>query len=284
MEYNLQIGGIGFYIVSYFPIRTGESFAPFSDSRLTKFDIHIAYTEDFSQAPSLPCEALGEDLLLRYYAEGSNLLIVAKGGPRGPIAITRMTQDCSDLVCYVNAAAYGTQDALSDLMRMLPLCRILQMHDVFFFHAAQIAVNGTGILFTAPSGTGKTTQAKLWRQHRGAEIICNDRTLVRKGRTYGFPVDGSEPVRSGLVHSLGALVLLKQNSENSVRRLRPGAALARLMPQLVIDTWDPAARTLAIEQLMELMKHYPVYQLECTPDLRAVACLEAQLRADGVIE
>lgn len=284
MEYNFNIGGIGFHILSDFPIRVGESFAPFSNPELTKFDIRIFFTEDFSQAPPVSGPQLGDDLLLRYYADGGRILTEAKGGPNGSMAITTMDESCSDLVCYVNAAIYGRQDALFDLLRMVPLRRILQKRDVFFFHAAQIAVNGTGILFSAPSGTGKTTQAKLWRQHRGAQLICNDRTLVRQGRTYGYPVDGSEPVRSGSVHDLGAVVLLKQNSENSVRRLRPGAALAGLMPQLVIDTWDPAARTLAIEQLMMLLNHYPVYLLECTPDICAVECLEGQLRMDGVIE
>lgn len=284
MEYNLSIGGIGFHIDSDFPIRVGESFVPFSNPELTKFDIRIFFTEDFSQAPPVSGPQLGDDLLLRYYADGSCILTEAKGGPNGPMAITTMDEKCSDLVCYVNAAIYGRQDALFDLLRMVPLRRILQRYDVSFFHAAQIAVNRTGILFSAPSGTGKTTQAKLWRQHRGASIICNDRTLVRHGRTYGYPVDGSEPVRSGSVHDLGAVVLLKQNLENSVRRLRPGAALTRLMPQLVIDTWDPAARTLAIEQLMELLIRYPVYLLECTPDIRAVECLEGQLRVDEVIE
>ena len=70
----------------------------------------------------------------------------------------------------------------------------------------------------------------------------------------------------------------------TVRRLRPREALARLMPQAVIDVWDPWSRTAAAELLLKLMNHTPVYLLRCTPDENAVACLEQQLIKDGVID
>lgn len=161
--------------------------------------------------------------------------------------------------------------------------RIMMQHGVLFFHASQIGLGDRGILFTAPSGTGKTTQAKLWHKHRGAQLLCNDRTLTDGSLTYGYPMDGSEPVITGERRSLGAIVVLEQAPRNAVRALRPREILPRLMPQLVLDTWDPAASAAAMELLLNLISQTPVYLLRCTPDECAVQCLEQQLFMDGVI-
>ena len=54
--------------------------------------------------------------------------------------------------------------------------------------ASFIRWQGRGILFSAPSGTGKSTQANLWVQHQGAEVINGDRAALRQvgGRWQAF--------------------------------------------------------------------------------------------------
>lgn len=284
MEYHLTIGGIGFRIISDFEIMIEDSFAPFFYPIFSQHNISIEFSQDFRLAPRPAGAKRGEDLLLEFYPGEHGPLCLAKGGWKGPLAITQCAPDFSHLVCYMNTTDYDRLDYLGSLLRLVPIRRVLQHHGVLFLHAAQIALGTTGILFSAPSGTGKTTQARLWRDARDARIICNDRTLIRDGRTYGFPIDGSEPVGSGEVNDLGALVLLEQSKVNSVQRLGGANALVRLMPQVVMDTWDPESRFLAAEQLTALIQSAPVYLLRCTPDTDAVACLEQRLTADGVIK
>ena len=38
-------------------------------------------------------------------------------------------------------------------------------HQVFVLHASVLEVDGEGYAFLAPSGTGKTTQTRLWLEH-----------------------------------------------------------------------------------------------------------------------
>ena len=178
--------------------------------------------------------------------------------------------------------------SLGEILRYFPMRAILQQFLVLFFHAAQITYQETGILFAGPSGAGKTTQAKLWERFRNARIICNDRTLLRKQdgnwHSYGYPMDGSQPVRSGEVHVAGCIVLVKQsqNGKSSIERLRAGKAMAQLMPQHVIDRWSENARNQATENLFLLLKEMPVYQLTATMDEQAVACLEKILKMDDI--
>lgn len=283
MNIQIMIGGIGFRFDSDFEIIVEEALAPFLCTNKEVIDVEIALISDKNRTiqPRVPMS--GEDLLLEYYHEGDRLLCLAKGSVGRYLSTVVCDHDFTDLKCYLHDEPIGSMQSLGVLLRLLPMCAILQKKGVSFFHASQIAAGGKGILFTAPSGTGKTTQAKLWKEHRGAEMICNDRTLIRNGMTYGYPVDGSEPVGSDKIFPLGAIVLLEQGKEDVVQKLRPREALLKLYPQLIMSFWDPISRILATEQLISITKEYPVYLFRCTPEKSAVECLEQQFKIDGVV-
>ena len=283
MNIQIHIGGIRFTFDAGDTIPVDESLSPFFCTFRKVSDVNVGVTR--SDSPLVPPAApmSGEDLLLEYYDGDDGMLCLAKGSAGRYLASTACSRDWTSMECRLALCPEAAMHSLGTLLRMLPVRTVLQRRGTLFFHASQVAFGGKGIVFTAPSGTGKTTQAKLWRDCRGAGVICNDRTLIRDGMTYGYPVDGSEPVISGETYPLGAVVLLEQAPRNSIRRLRVREVLTRLMPQLVIDTWDPNARALAAQQLLELMGTCPIYLLSCTPDEAAVACLEQQLRMDGVL-
>lgn len=283
MKILIELGGIRFRFDSDCDIMVEETFAPFFCTTKNVSDVNVEVIHDFSQAPMPVTPMIGEDLLLEYYREDGRLCCLTKGGRGRYLACCTWEEGSSELRCWVDLPAETVDSSLGNLLRMIPLRRILLQRGVLFLHASQIAAGERSILFTAPSGTGKTTQAKLWQQCRGARILCNDRTLTDGVRTYGFPVDGSEPVGSGEAGTLGAIAVLEQAPENTVRRLRARDALIRLMPQLVMDTWDPDSRAGAMELLLELISRIPVYLLGCTPDEGAVRCLEQQLWKDGVM-
>lgn len=282
-EYIFKIGGVGFRVITDYSIKTEDSYVPFFVEEQLEPEVTIEFSREYDRAPKVTGIKSGEDLLLEFYSEKMKSLCVAKGGPKGPLSVTEWDSDYTNMTCWMNAEAYEPHRTLGNLLRLVPMRRVLQHHEILFFHASQIAVGETGILFAAPSGTGKTTQARLWETYRKAQVVCNDRTLIRNGKTYGYPMDGSQPVISGKVHRLGAIVVLGQAPKNQIRRLRPGAALAALMPQLVFDSWDREMRERAIEQLVDLIQMVPVYRLDCRPDESAVACLEKKLMEDEVI-
>ena len=283
MKFFVEFGGVRFRFDSDCDIIVEDTFAPFLPACEAAPDVCVRLIHDFSGAPLPRCAMLGDDLLMEYYQQEDQLLCLTKGGQGKFLSSCLCAPDLREMTCWLNFPAGSPVDTLGGILRMLPMRRIMMLHGVLFFHASQIGLGDKGILFTAPSGTGKTTQAKLWHKYRGAEILCNDRTLTDGSLTYGYPMDGSEPVITGERRSLGAIVVLEQAPENTIRALRPREILPRLMPQLVLDTWDPAAAAAAMELLLKLITRTPVYLLRCTPDERAVQCLEQQLSMDGVI-
>ena len=283
MTIQLNIGGTEFRIDSECELRAEESLAPFfcPSKKVNTVNIIVEIIAHLSARETTL--KVGEDLLMDYYRQNGHLHALTKGGNSGYLAEAVCDPDFSTIRCHIRRDQITSLATVGNLLRLIPLRTILQHKGCLLIHASRIDAGGRGILFTAPSGTGKTTQAKLWVASRGAKLLCNDRTLIRDGITYGFPNDGSEPVLSGETVPLGAIVCLGQSRENFIRRLSLREILTRVMPQIVMDSWDPASRMAAAQELMELAQKVPVYQLDCTPDENAVACLERQLITDGVM-
>lgn len=283
MMINLQIGGNHFCIESDAEIRIEQNMIPYlcSDSQEDHVCIRVVIGMQDAPVPSSPKS--GEDLLLEYYMEKDRILCLTKGSIGCYLAAAVCSLDYSNIVCYLDEKDAPFLCSVGSLLRLIPTRAILQSRGVVFLHASQIAVGGKGILFLGPSGMGKSTQAKLWRTFRSAQIVCNDRTLIRNGQTYSFPMDGSEPVLSGDTFPLGALVMLEQSPDNRIRELTSREALVRLMPQVVFDHWNHDAVVAATQQILDLIQQYRVYLLSCTPNQYAVSCLEQQLIKDGIL-
>lgn len=150
------------------------------------------------------------------------------------------------------------------------------------FHSSFIGWNGKGILFTAPSGTGKSTQAELWRTLRGAEIINGDRSVIRclKDGVYaeGIPFSGSSQYCENRILPLTAIVYLAQAPETSVSKLRGVQAFRRIWEGISVNTWDREDVQRAMNLVQNIAVNVPVFYLPCTPDESAVTALEEELK------
>lgn len=150
--------------------------------------------------------------------------------------------------------------------------------DSLILHCAYMVYQGKAILFSAPSGTGKSTQAELWKQYRGSRIVNGDRALLRKidgaWSACGWPVCGSSDICESEDTPLYTIVMLRQGETNHIERLSPIQAFAQLYAQITINQWNPAFVQRAMELIEDLIGQVPVYQLTCTMTEDAVKCLE----------
>ena len=147
-------------------------------------------------------------------------------------------------------------------------------YDTILFHGSCIAVDGVGYLFTASSGTGKSTHARLWRELLGdrAVMVNDDKPLIRLtddgAIVYGTPWDGKHHLSSNISVPLKALCVLMRFEKNIINPITPSQAYATLMQQ----TYRPADNMAMIKTLSlidKLSSSVSLWMLGCNMEIEA---------------
>lgn len=154
------------------------------------------------------------------------------------------------------------------------ICERLVQDDIVLFHCSALRFRGKAYLFTAPSGTGKSTHTRLWREHFGGDvqIINDDKPLLRIGfkevTVFGTPFAGKEGLQNNTSAPVGGIVLLHQATQNKIQRV----SFEEAYPVLLNQTYRPRDRAgiLKTMELVERLAEIPVYSLGCTISVEAV--------------
>ncbi len=146
--------------------------------------------------------------------------------------------------------------------------------DTILFHGSCISVDGEGYLFTAPSGTGKSTHTRLWQQHFGDRFVMvnDDKPLLQITHdsviAYGTPWNGKHRLSTPIGVPLRAICFLSRAQTNSIT---PISAM-ECYPTLLQQTYRPPAEVAMIktlELLSRLIERVRFYDLKCNMDPEA---------------
>lgn len=169
-----------------------------------------------------------------------------------------------------------SDEYIETLVLQRKISSALPAYDCFLMHGAVTAVNGTGYMFTATSGTGKSTHVSLWKKYfDGVEIINGDKPFIRVSdeevRAYGTPWAGKEGWQINQYVPLKAVCLLKRGNENKIKRINPVSCLPFLMRQVhYTDDSQTAGKTM--ELFNQMLDRIAVYELECDVSREAAEC------------
>ena len=142
------------------------------------------------------------------------------------------------------------------------------------FHGSVIAVDGEGYLFTAQSGTGKSTHTRLWREYFGerAVMVNDDKPLLHitdSGVTaYGTPWDGKHRLSTNTAVPLKGICILTRNAKNHIEPVEPHAVYPLIVQQTNRSlSADGMKQTLSL--IDRMLNVVPVYRLGCNMDIEA---------------
>jgi hypothetical protein len=146
------------------------------------------------------------------------------------------------------------------------------------FHAAVVSHKGKGYMFLGPSGTGKSTHARLWLEHiEGTELVNDDNPVVRDGVVYGSPWSGKTPCYRNVSYPLGGIVLLSQAPYNKISILKGLQAYVALVASISGKRWDSSIADGLHDTENKLATEVPMWQLECLPDRAAAELCQSTI-------
>lgn len=157
--------------------------------------------------------------------------------------------------------------------------------DVFIMHASVLEVDGQAYAFLAHSGTGKTTQTRLWLSHFGsrARVINGDKPLIRvfqEGNSwrfvaYGTPWCGKEGMGCNAAATLKAMFLLERAAVPSCEAATQEYSIDRIFHQMLMPD-DPEQMMYLLEMVDRLVETVPCFRLLCDmTDASVVAAFNA---------
>lgn len=156
------------------------------------------------------------------------------------------------------------------------------LKDAMVFHCSVLKVGDGVILFSGPSGIGKSTQTRLWEKYRDTRVINGDRTLLKvedgSWNALGWPICGSSEICYNENYQVKAVIFLGQASKNQGQRLRYVDAVRLMISQLMVNGWNPRF----VQEIWNLAEDFagriPAFYYQCNMEAEAVDTLEILLK------
>ncbi|WP_278965029.1 hypothetical protein [Phocaeicola coprocola] len=245
----------------------------------------LYYTFHIDQQPRLPNTPpvyRKPDILVFRQPSGleSRLLIL----PDGQAAYAYLEEtDSQHTEIYFNPAYTSLLSTDTIFHSMLALEKHLVLQNSFAFHCAYLDFEGKAILFSGPSGIGKTTHTNLWCQYLPdqAKVLNGDKCLLsREGNTFyanGWPICGSSGICHNERREVRAVVLLQQAPENRLIEEKKILTFRRVLEQLTVNYWNREFTEAAMTFADSLVSTLPCFTYGCNISREAVDILYQQL-------
>ena len=144
----------------------------------------------------------------------------------------------------------------------------LFQHNILLFHGSVVAVDGQGYLFTAKSGTGKSTHTRFWRETFGdrAVMVNDDKPFLKMTETgvlvYGSPWNGKHGLGNNICVPLKAICVLERGQENVIEPIS-GKEASMMLFQQSNRPQNPGKMLTYMELIDKLSKQTNFYRMHC---------------------
>lgn len=185
---------------------------------------------------------------------------------------------------YENYMPYANYDSIEYIYTGSKFNRILLEFDGCMLHSSAVVVDGYAYLFSADSGTGKSTHTQLWLKHFGdrAYIINDDKPALRcidgEWYVYGTPWSGKTDQNVNTRVKLGAIVFLERAENNWIDNISIKEALPKFFKQTIRKLGTEEKMDLALSAMERVLSQNPIYKMGCNISDDAVVTVYEKIR------
>jgi hypothetical protein len=177
--------------------------------------------------------------------------------------------------CFYCKAPYNINCLREQLFHAFRYAYLIyaQRFGVFALHSSSILYKNKIWLFSASSGTGKSTQADFWNNLYQTPIINGDLNLIHlscdEPIVTGLPWCGTSGIYSNGSYPLGGIILLKQGHENTIQQLSKDKQQLSVAARLISPTWTSQLLGYNLSFAQRLIEHIPVFRYICRKEPEA---------------
>ena len=180
------------------------------------------------------------------------------------IQIEREKRVLEDKIEGITSSAFANEH-LEYIAIQRKLCEVMVDYDTILMHGSVVAVDGEAFLFTAKSGTGKSTHTRYWREVFGerAVMVNDDKPLLKLTEdgvlACGTPWDGKHRLSTNVCLPLKAICILERGETNEIYPISAQEAL----PMVFQQTHRPKKLAKYMEIIDKLTQRVKFYRLRC---------------------
>lgn len=281
-QYVVNIGNVAFHILSAEPICWKESDKSFFGKGDAKTEVFVQI--DFvNELPFIEEGLLYRSDSIDFYTapDGTDVRKYRALFKEGhPLYAVSMCDGSKIQIYFLNGTDIWTNPNMR-IWSLLHLESILLSVSGIVLHACYLMDQEQAILFTAPSGAGKTTQANLWKQNYNSMIVNGDKCLLLKDNTAwyacGFPYHGSSQECENQRYLIKAIVIVRQSEIDSIEEISGLRKLSLVYSECTVNSWDKKKVSAALDLLDDLCARVPVLILNCTMNRSAAEILHGYI-------
>lgn len=142
-------------------------------------------------------------------------------------------------------------------------------------HSSCISYKGKAILFSADSGTGKSTHTSLWKELYSDDVkfINDDKPIVRligdEAYAYGTPWSGKTDLNSNICAPLKGIIVLERGAKNTIERVNLSDVITTVFANIIVPTENQEIANIALSSYNKILSKVPLYRLKCNISLEA---------------
>lgn len=157
----------------------------------------------------------------------------------------------------------------------------LQQNGIIAVHSSSIIYNDKAYLFSASSGTGKTTHTDMWVKEYNVKILDGDVTAIcmidGQPFAYGLPWCGTSGHYLNECVALGGIIFIAKSCHNSLSKLTPFEAILRIAARCFTPTWTQEQSELNLKVAESIVPHIYCRFLGCLPNLESVELVKREI-------
>lgn len=278
-NYYFTLAGLRTVLRVPYEITVSENLRPFLCLRHEETDCTIVLRPS-AQLPAFSADGVWHGLEYYDCHQGSLRTFHCNAPRTAAFAVTQHFENGNiEIRVLPDYLSYFTGTA--GIFNRIGMETLLLQHHSLLLHASLIKYKGKALAFAGPSGVGKSTQADIWHNYLGADIINGDRAALRTEGdgwyAYGCPYAGTSGIYKNDCAPLAAIVLLGQAEENHLRRLTEAEAFRRIYQELSVHHWQRHFVAKATDLCLQLLAETPIYLLECRPEESAAVLVKKGL-------